>query len=93
MIEGYIDIFMKDMLDVIQALSVAIDEGQMNMVEHQAHKVKNMAAESGGKRLHVFAESMEKAAVEGRRQECRLQLSKLKTEFDMLADAIKGQKW
>lgn len=93
MIKGYVDILMKDMPDAIEKLEAAIDTGQQEMVEHQAHKVKNMAAESGGKRLFLLADSIEKAAIEGKRQQCAQHLPKLKTEFDLLANAIQDQEW
>lgn len=93
MIKGYINILLKDMPDVLKDLKSDIEANHLDMVEHQAHKVKNMAAEAGGTRLYHLASSIEDAAVSGNLQLCEQQLPMLIKEFDLVVEAIRKQGW
>lgn len=93
MIRGYIKILVSDMPAVLSDLDANIEANQLEMIEHQAHKVKNMAAEAGTTRLFQLASSMEKAAIEGNSGLCGQQLPLLKNEFDLALKAIRKQGW
>lgn len=93
MVQGYIDIFMKDMPEVMAELETSIETWRMDSVIHQAHKMKNIAAEAGGEHLFSLAASMEKEAMKGNRHLCEQQLPELKVQYRMLVEAIQKQKW
>ncbi len=93
MIKGYVDLFIDDMPTAMKDLKKAVYDGHTDRAEHQAHKMKNMAAEAGAARLCELADAMEDACNNNKLEFCKKRLPRLNEELDRVMEAVQMQEW
>lgn len=80
--------FLEDMPRQIAELRHALEENDPVTSGRQAHSIKGAAANVGGERLRILAQSMEKAADQGDLDFLRRSIPELDSDFHELSSAI-----
>ncbi len=85
-----IETFLEDAPIQIEKLKKALQEGDANRVEHQAHLLKGAALNISGNGLQTAALKLEVAAKEGDLNKARLLVANLDQEFEKLKEVLAG---
>lgn len=93
LIAEFIDIFLKDMPEQIEALEQSLDDGDLIEAGKRAHRIKGASVDVGGQRVHVVSLELEQSAKREDRATCMRKFSELKRELARLTDRLNSTRW
>jgi len=91
LLEELVEMFLEDAPPRIEALGVAVEEGDAHSVERISHSLKGSSGNMGGRRMSEVSEKLQIAGASADLEQAPDLLSSLREEFDRMREALRAE--
>jgi len=91
LLEELVEMFLQDTPPRIEALGVAVEEGDAHSVERIAHSIKGSSGNMGGRRMSEVSERLQAIGASADLEQAPELLASLREEFDRMREALRAE--